>query len=135
VPDSPGVYAVLRNDLAAPVFLSACSGGSWKARSPDVPRSTLEAAWVDDAWVLYLGKATRLRDRIGQYLDFGAGRAAPHYGGRYLWHLDRTDLLHIAWVTTDPADLAANSPRTAEKMLIQGFRQVYGARPFANLQD
>ena len=135
VPGAPGVYAMLREDLSAPALLGANSGGSWKGKSPHVVLATLHAAWVEDAYVLYFGKATSLRDRIRLYLDYGSGKNVPHYGGRYLWHLDRTDLLLVAWAVTEPASPMADPPSHLEALLIQGFKQVYGTRPFANLRD
>jgi hypothetical protein len=134
VPWSSGVYALVRPDLSPPVFLPQSSGGRWKSKDPNVPLEKLKAAWVDDAVVLYFGKATSLRDRIGLFLDFGAGKDVMHYGGRYIWHIDRTDRMQLAWVVTDPPSTGRDPARDLEQLLIRAFQQVYGARPFANLQ-
>lgn len=128
VPWTSGVYSVLRPDLSEPLFLSVSSGGWWKGKDPSVPSPLLEAAWLPDAYVLYFGKADVLRDRIGLYFSFGAGQNVMHYGGRYLWHLDKTEELVVAWKSS-------NQPREDERALIVAFRAVYGDRPFANLQD
>jgi hypothetical protein len=135
IPWSSGMYAVVRPDLSEPTFLTQSSGGRWKGKDPTVAKATLEAAWVKDAYVLYFGKAKSLRERVGLYLDFGAGKNVMHFGGRYLWHLDRTDLLQIAWVVTKPPNDGSDPARDLEQFLIRAFRQVYGVRPFANLQD
>ena len=134
VPLSSGVYAVMRPDLLPPTFLSLSSGGRWKGKDPNVSMPTLKAAWVDDAYVLYFGKAKNLRDRLGLYLDFGAGSNVMHFGGRYLWHLDHTETLQVAWVVTGPIDAVNDPARNLERILIAGFQQVYGKRPFANIQ-
>jgi len=128
VPLTSGVYAVLRPDLAEPIFLSVSSGGRWKGKDPSVPLPLLEAAWLRDAYVLYFGQTKVLRDRIELYLAFGAGQNVMHSGGRYLWHLDRTEDLIVAW-------WPCQRPRVVEQALIVLFRTVYGDRPFANLQD
>jgi hypothetical protein len=128
VPSGSGVYAVLRPDLAEPIVLSVSSGGRWKRKDPNVPLPLLEAAWLRDAYVLYFGQGKSLRDRIALYLAFGAGQNVMHYGGRYLWHLDRTEDFIVAWWPCE-------RPRVVEQALIVLFRTVYGDRPFANLQD
>lgn len=128
VPSRSGVYAVVRPELTEPIFLSLSSGGRWKGKDPNVSRAVLEAAWVSDAYVLYFGQGKVLRGRIELYLAFGAGQNVMHYGGRYLWHLDRTEELVVGWKSSE-------QPRVVEQALILLFRAAYGDRPFANLQD
>ncbi len=128
VPDAPGVYLVVRPDNASPTFLASSSAGRYKGRIPTVEQSALRAAWVDGASAVYIGKAsTSLRNRLRAYLAHGMGRAAGHWGGRFIWQLARSDDLLVAWrVETD------RSARDVERDLIVQFERAHGRRPFAN---
>jgi hypothetical protein len=53
----PGVYAVLRCSPAPPRFLTVSSAGWFKNKNPSVPLAKLEAAWITDTELLYIGKA------------------------------------------------------------------------------
>lgn len=129
VPDAPGVYIVLRPGEAAPTFLPRSSAGRYKRRNATVKGSALRAAWVDGSRTVYIGKAsTSLRDRLRAYLAHGAGRAAGHWGGRFIWQLAGSADLLVAWrVERD------RSARDVERDLIAQFERAYGRRPFANL--
>ena len=62
--------------------------------------AVLQNNWVDDAIVVYIGKATNLRAKLGQYRRYGLGRPVGHQGGRYIWQLaDHAELL-VAWRET-----------------------------------
>ena len=61
VPEAAGVYAVVREGDAPPVFVPVGTG-----RAP-YPVLALEAAWVVGAAVLYFGKATFNRLEEGEY--------------------------------------------------------------------
>jgi hypothetical protein len=128
VPRSPGVYFV----LAAgddPVFLEFSVGGHFKGKDPTVPRDALKEAWVEAATVIYIGKANDLRRRLTEYAKFGTGAAIGHYGGRYLWQLEGSSGLRVAWIATPGQD-----PREVERqMLVEFATQHEGRRPFANL--
>ena len=134
VREGSGVYAVLREPGEPPVFLEHSQGGWFKGKDPTVPVSVLRAKWVDGAVVLYFGKADigrsgrrGLKKRLGELLDFGAGRPIGHRGGRYLWQVDGSDEFVVCW-REDP------TPRASEKTLIAEFKAAHhGARPFANL--
>jgi hypothetical protein len=113
VATAPGVYAVLCPLDSAPAFLPTSAGGWFKGKDPTVWVAVLEARWIADAEVLYVGKATAgssgrsgLRRRLGQLLDYGSGRPIGHQGGRYLWQVAGADEFLVAW---------------------------YGAYPFANI--
>ena len=79
---------------------------------------------------MYIGKATSLKKRLGQYLRFGQTKNVGHYGGRYIWQLKNHSDLIVCWKTTPQYD-----PREIEKGLILDFKREFGERPFANLKD
>ncbi|MBN9612832.1 MAG: hypothetical protein J0H64_05135 [Actinobacteria bacterium] len=134
IPNERGVYVWVRDSRAEPEFLEVDTGGHFKGRNPNVPIDELRSNWVAGSAVVYIGKAgdpdssSTLRQRLGQYLKFGAGAAVGHWGGRYVWQLaDSSDLL-IAWLP-----LPDGFPSAVESELIDQFRAQFGERPFANL--
>ncbi|MBA4055428.1 MAG: hypothetical protein C0490_12000, partial [Marivirga sp.] len=61
----------------------------------------------------------------------GANSSATlHYGGRYVWQLEKPRELVVCWKPTPNED-----PRTLEKQLISEFVTQFAKRPFANLTD
>ena len=136
--DSPGVYLVVRTDDAEPVFVPEGSGGHFKGRNPNVPAGELQANWVKDTCVVYIGKAgggtsrATLRKRIGQYIRFGSGEPVGHWGGRYIWQLEDADDLLFCWRAAKESEDA----KDLESKLIADFKSQYGgARLLANLSD
>lgn len=136
IPAQMGVYVVLRESDAAPVFLEEGTGGFFKGKDPNVLISELQANWVPNASVVYIGKAggigssATLQKRLGQYLRFGQGANVGHWGGRYIWQLaDSLDLV-VCWKTLTDTD-----PRELENQMIADFKSIHGKRPFANLMD
>jgi hypothetical protein len=129
IPSAPGVYMVLNLD-GDPVFLAKGTGGYFKEKEPNVTVSELKSNWVDDTMVVYIGKANDLKSRLKQYFNFGQGKNAPHYGGRYIWQLGNSRDLIICWKITPTEE-----PRQVEFQLIQAFIAAYGKRPYANLKD
>ena len=129
IPDVSGVDLVLRVSDEAPVFIESGTGGFFKGRNPNVPLCKLEADWVEDTTVLYVGKAASLRKRLGQYIRFGQGKPVGHWGGRYIWQLADSGNLLLCWKTTKKEE----DPDALETELINRFRSCHGCRPFANL--
>jgi hypothetical protein len=133
VPSDPGVYLVVRTEAAPPEFLNESIGGHFKGKTPTVLVSVLESKWVDDAVVLYIGKAgpdenRTLKTRLNEYMQFGQGTPIGHSGGRFIWQLGGSGNLLVCWKPTPNTD-----PRTVEKDLIQQFQAVYKKLPFANI--
>jgi len=130
----PGVYVVYRTAIDQIKYLDRSTGGWFKGRNPSVPIEALIAAWVDDAYVLYIGKADAggsgrrgIKTRFDEYLRFGMGEPIGHWGGRYLWQIDGTDELMVCFKP-------CAEPRDEEKRLLDLFRAEYRSLPFANLR-
>ena len=80
-PDAgPGTYVVVRVTDEPPAFLD--TSPAWTKHGGPMDRVALEANWVADARVLYIGKADDLSVRFPAMAVFGAGIKAPHGGGR-----------------------------------------------------
>ncbi|MCH5676189.1 hypothetical protein [Streptomyces gilvus] len=134
VPQEAGTYVVMRPCLSAPEFLERSPAGHFQGRDPSVSREALADAWVDEATLLYVGKATMgkssrrgIRKRLDEYRRHGAGEAVGHWGGRYIWQLADSDSLLVGWRPTPDRD-----PGEAETQLITEFIDIHGKRPFAN---
>jgi hypothetical protein len=117
-------------------FLEKGCGGHFKGKNPNVAISELQKNWVNDAKVVYIGKAggtgkkATLKSRLKQYLHFGLGKPVGHWGGRLIWQLKHSSDLVICWKS-----LPTDEPRDYEAKLIKLFISKFGKRPFANLAD
>ena len=135
IPKEQGVYVLILPKNAQPTFLTNGTGGFFKDKNPNVDISELEANWIDDTNILYIGKAggttnATLQSRLMQYLEFGMGKKIGHWGGRYVWQLANSRDLIVCWKTTN------ENPRDIEKRMIAEFKAKHnGRRPFANLKD
>jgi hypothetical protein len=139
VPTQPGIYVVLRQRMAPVEFLQESVAGHFKGRDQTADLALLGINWIEDAEVVYIGKAAwgKKRDgisrRLRQYRSIGEGRRSAHTGGVWIWQLaDSADLL-VCWIpTTDTSDAFV---RGVEAHIIADFVSRYGRRPFANRRD
>ena len=127
VPDSPGVYVVLRFGDAEVAFLEQSVGGAFKGRNPTLPIERLTTEWVRETPAVYVGSAGNLRRRIDELVRFGRGEPIGHWGGRVLWQIADHDELVVAWQI-------AEDPVGREAALLTAFREQHGRLPFANLR-
>lgn len=134
LPTAAGVYAVVYPSSSSPQFLAVGTGGAHKGRNPNVSVAALVERWVEGPAVVYYGKADTsssnrgLRKRLGEFLDFGAGKAVGHWGGRHTWQLAESNNLLVCWKVA-----SAESPREIEKSMIKLFLERFGKQPFANI--
>jgi hypothetical protein len=128
VPEGPGVYVLLREKGAPPVFLEHSPAGSHQGREATVPLDVLREAWVARTPLLYVGESKTLRKRITQLRRQGAGESANHGAGIYLWQLSDSGDLRLAWREEE-------DPAAAKRALLKEFRDAFGCRPFANSND
>ena len=100
--EAGGVYVVVRTDAEPPTFLEQSAGGHFKGEDPTVPLTALTANWVDQASVVYIGKADhgRLRERLKEYASFGRGNRIGHKGGRLIWQLADLPVSRVAALVT-----------------------------------
>ncbi|NLI36943.1 MAG: hypothetical protein GX416_10590 [Bacteroidales bacterium] len=137
VPDTKGVYLLLKSEETGnPEFLPKGSGGHFKGNNPNVTIEELKKNWVENADILYIGKAggerqgSNLRKRLNQLIRFGQGGNVGHWGGRYIWQLKDSEHLLVCW-----KELSNDNPREIEKSMIDQFKSEHNnSRPFANLQ-
>src|SRR5690242_876350 len=112
IPQGPGIFAILRPEGFEPVFLAKSTAGTFKKKDPSLKKAALEAEWVPEAPVIYLGKAgvgsqgnRGLRKQIQEFLDYGRGRPTVVWDARLIWQLrDATDLV-IAWKELPAAEV------------------------------
>lgn len=135
IPQGTGLFAVLRPEGFAPGYLKKSTAGVFKKKDPSLSAPALAAEWVDDADILYIGKAgpgskgnRGLRRQIQEFLDFGKGKPPGHWDGRLVWQLAGAESLLIAW-----KELPADDLTNAEAKYHADFVEAYGRLPFANL--
>jgi len=136
VPTAPGVYCVVRVSVDPPSFLATSPAGRFKGKDPTVSSGRLEAKWIRDTPVLYIGKASdrrgsqgALRKRLDEYRRHGVGQPVGHWGGRFIWQLEDAAELLICWRTSKEVEA-----EDVEAAMLAAFVANYGGLPFANLK-
>ena len=135
IPQGTGLFAVVAPQGFQPRFLKKSTAGTFKKKDPTLPEAALTAEWVEDAVVLYIGKAgpgskgnRGLRRQIQEFVDFGQGKPPGHWDGRAIWQLADAGSLSIAWKELAPEQLG-----DAEAGYHAAFLAEFGKLPFANL--
>lgn len=133
-PKVRGVYLVWNPYPDRPHFLSKGTGGYFKGKDPNVTGDVLNGKFISGVNIVYIGKVgsptnkATLNSRLKQYLRFGQKRNVGHWGGRYIWQLEYSSSLLIAWKSTPN-----QNPRDVEIELLKAFKRQFGVIPFANL--
>lgn len=136
VPRESGVYLVLRDATHPRCFSPLSCGARFKGKDPTVSVSRLEAHWIEQTVILYIGKAgggrslSTLKQRLRCYMRFGAGEPVGHWGGRFIWQLADCHDLIVCW---RPG--VDHHAQELESQLIREFSARYGRRPFAYLRN
>lgn len=140
---APGVYAV---SLSANGSANAglCSDGpvskalvqEWIARvpgflfdgmgspNPEEVTTFLQKNWLPDESIVYIGKATSLRARLGQLFRHRLGDCRPHAGGHWLKALSLLSDCHVFIV---PCETVAIAEAKEQELLGAFVRQVSSA--------
>lgn len=128
-PIDPGVYVIGYQFDRNTEFTEHSTGGRFKGKNPTVDPKILKDKIVVGSTIAYIGKAKNIRRRLMQFQRFGQGEAIGHWGGRYIWQVERPSDLTVRWRVTLNCD-----PEVEEKRLLGIFAESYGALPFANLR-
>lgn len=99
----------------------------------------IASMWLPDEPVIYIGKATSIAARVGQYYTTTLGARSPHAGGWPLKVLSNLDSFTVHWATTPMPELAEQKALAA---FVQGVSSTTRSRlwdpqhpyPFANLE-
>jgi len=136
IPGVMGVYLVLRPDNSPVEFVKTGTGGFFKGKDPNVSVDELKNNWIEEAQIVYIGKAgglnskATLNSRLKQYLDFGQGQKVGHWGGRYIWQIKNINDYLVCWKT-----LPNEEPGQIESELLSQFHKQFNSLPFANLRN
>lgn len=112
-------------------LLRTCPGLSLDGVRPSVDRlvERLEAFWIKDEVVLYIGLSSRpVGTRMREYYNTPLGANGPHKGGWWLKMLSDLDQLNVFWAAT--SEFAA-----AEEGMLEAFAQGVSERSLADLYD
>lgn len=135
--------------LTAPIDLKALA--RWVERVPlmqldnskpniDALAERLSEFWLPDESILYIGKASELKSRIGNYYRTPLGERGPHAGGHWIKSLRILGDLFVHYAET------SSHPEASESALLREFvRRVSSSTrislrdsahpfPFANLE-
>jgi hypothetical protein len=99
----------------------------------------LSEFWLPDEVIIYIGLATSLHSRVGQYYRTPLGARRPHSGGYFLKALDDLPALFVHYATTnDPDDcelrMLARFCQNVSSTTKTVLRDPLHPFPFANLE-
>lgn len=92
-------------------------------KTPPVLPKEEAIRWIADQEILYIGKATNLRDRLGQFYSHKHGNRAPHRGGQAIKLLDCP--MQVYWGPVLECE-------AMETFMLRTFISEVGTLPFAN---
>lgn len=123
LPKQRGIYAVVRSSPSKRIFTvdSPAKGNPY-----DVDE--LARRWVSESPIVYIGKADPKKGGIHTRVKQYARRGNSHNGGRSIWQLADSDELLIGW-----AETGEELGRTVEQRWIVRFEEIFGRKPFANV--
>lgn len=99
-----------------------------KPASVDAVTNRLRAMWIENENILYVGKATDLASRVGQYYSTKIGARSPHAGG---WPIRMLECLPGVWVHYG----SAPNPESTERQMIGQFATGVSAPVRVHLVD
>jgi len=115
-----------------------------KVRCTDtlVLEARLTRYWIPDENILYIGKATSLRSRIGAYYTTPLGARGPHAGGHWIKTLSTLNQLHVHFAETKSINEAEGAEEELIKLFSSSVSESSRSRlprhedplPFANLK-
>jgi hypothetical protein len=129
---SPGVYIISLTESLdtfdgklSEAPLAAAKFESWLDLRPELTldgvRPTVQQLmgrircfWIPAEVILYIGKATMLSDRLGDYYNTKIGARRPHAGGHWLKLLSNLDRLWVHYAEYD-------DPKHAEDEMLRQF--------------
>lgn len=129
VPDTEGVYVLVRESPGSPKFLTESPARVKVGRVAAYDPADLSRRWHPRVPVVYIGMAGRRNGRGGLRTRLAAFRrmSSGHAGGRSIWQLaDASDLL-IGWL-----EMPAGDPDGYETSLLNAFEKKFGGPPYAN---
>lgn len=148
--DAPGIYAIslcadptCNGELLADAPLDVSKVAAWLNRVPtfcfrgvvqppaQIVADFLKTFWLEDESIIYIGKATRLRERLGQYRGHRLGDRRPHAGGHWIKTLSNLQELFIHFAVVDSESLAA----AKEGEALARFKMQVSSRHRARLRN
>lgn len=138
---SPGVYVVHADEATPSPRFVTDRLHAWLERAPKMTlhhqtpdakalRAYLHGYWLADERVLYIGTATSLRARLGQFFRHRLGDTRPHRGGHWLLTLTALDRCGITYARAEsPADAKAGEGEALRRFVRSVSDQSRAAHP------
>lgn len=131
IPIDKGIYIIKKPCDLAIKFLdktTAITDFKSKRLLYDVEILKNKYSGLQDKNILYIGKAAckkGLRQRIGQYIDYGYNEGKIHRGGRAIWQIENCEQLIIDFYCCEECE-------QEEKSLLKNYKILNGNYPLAN---